>query len=466
MSGNIVFAAFAILFCVCLVSSQESNSTSQESNSTATSSIHQTCGETIRDSTGFILSPNYPLPYDPNTDCEYRIVVEEDRSILVRFAVFDVEYWGNCMNDRLVAYNGLSTGSLELGSFCGSFRPPDIISTSNKMLLKLVSDTSKQGFGFYASYTAISPQLAEPGSCGGVIRGITGKFNSPNFPKSYYPNDQTCVWHIKSDRSNHQVVLKFHKFHIEYSEGCAYDSVTVYGKSDDTEEIKSLGKFCKLSQIPDELVSSGNQMYVIFSSDSSGNNVGFSASYETREKITTTTAIPKTKEKPTKPLMTTTSIMTSRLSVVTSQEMEVVTEEDEGCGCYDATVAPCNSTYYAIFGRVGRVKARKGNQPLNVQVIVQKILKMPTGWSIKRKTRINLYFDCPECYPEFRSRGKIVMQGNTVQMDGQVIINPDMVNLYSRKEYKNTRRVVGRCGKKKKRRRRRNRGKRGGSRKI
>ena len=33
-------------------------------------------------------------------------------------------------------------------------------------------------------------------------------------------------------------MLKFHKFHIEYSEGCAYDSVTVYGKSDDTEEIK------------------------------------------------------------------------------------------------------------------------------------------------------------------------------------------------------------------------------------
>ena len=46
--------------------------------------------------------------------------------------------------------------------------------------------------------------------------------------------------------------------------------------------------------------------------------------------------------------MTTTSIMTSRLSVVTSQEMEVVTEEDEGCGCYDATVAPCNSTYYGL----------------------------------------------------------------------------------------------------------------------
>ena len=37
--------------------------------------------------------------------------------------------------------------------------------------------------------------------------------------------------------TNKKVVLKFGKFHIEYSEGCTYDSVTVYGKSDDSEEI-------------------------------------------------------------------------------------------------------------------------------------------------------------------------------------------------------------------------------------
>ena len=42
-----------------------------------------------------------------------------------------------------------------------------------------------------------------------------------------------------------------------------------------------LGKYCRTSEIPDEIVSEGNEMYVTFAADSSGNEVGFLAHYRT-----------------------------------------------------------------------------------------------------------------------------------------------------------------------------------------
>ena len=40
-----------------------------------------------------------------------------------------------------------------------------------------------------------------------------------------------------------------------------------------------LGKYCQTAEVPDEIVSDGNEMYVTFTADSSGNNVGFLAYY-------------------------------------------------------------------------------------------------------------------------------------------------------------------------------------------
>ena len=43
-----------------------------------------------------------------------------------------------------------------------------------------------------------------------------------------------------------------------------------------------LGKYCEASQIPKQIVARGNGMYVTFTSDSSGNDVGFGATYTSR----------------------------------------------------------------------------------------------------------------------------------------------------------------------------------------
>ena len=43
-----------------------------------------------------------------------------------------------------------------------------------------------------------------------------------------------------------------------------------------------LGRFCKFADVPDEILSEGNEMFITFATDSSGNDVGFLASYSTR----------------------------------------------------------------------------------------------------------------------------------------------------------------------------------------
>ena len=82
--------------------------------------------------------------------------------------IFDIERTRNCLYDKVEVFNGLTTSSVRLGTFCGSFRPGDIISTTNKMLLKLQSDDSKQAFGFVAIFNSISPTIA-----GMLIKQIT-----------------------------------------------------------------------------------------------------------------------------------------------------------------------------------------------------------------------------------------------------------------------------------------------------
>ena len=50
---------------------------------------------------------------------------------------------------------------------------------------------------------------------------------------------------------------------------------------------RSLGRYCQISQVPNEIVFNGNEMFVIFSTDSSGNDIGFSAEFLTQPRRTT-----------------------------------------------------------------------------------------------------------------------------------------------------------------------------------
>lgn len=76
---------------------------------------------------------------------------------MLTFRIFDLEADSLCRYDYLDVYNGHSNMVEKLGRFCGTFRPGALMSTSNTMMLDMVSDSATGGRGFVAYYQAGKP---------------------------------------------------------------------------------------------------------------------------------------------------------------------------------------------------------------------------------------------------------------------------------------------------------------------
>lgn len=92
-----------------------------------------------------------------------------------------------------------------------------------------------------------------------------------------YKHNAKCTWIIVAS-PGHVIQLAFSLFHLEGSSGCYFDSVSVYDGYPSTTADKPIGIFCGLN-IPPLILSTGNVLSVIFTSDDSNNGDGFSASY-------------------------------------------------------------------------------------------------------------------------------------------------------------------------------------------
>lgn len=78
---------------------------------------------------------------------------------MISFRLFDLEADPTCRYDYLDVYNGHSRLVQKLGRFCGTFRPGALISTSNTMMLEMVSDDGTGGRGFLAYFSAGKPHV-------------------------------------------------------------------------------------------------------------------------------------------------------------------------------------------------------------------------------------------------------------------------------------------------------------------
>lgn len=78
---------------------------------------------------------------------------------MLAFRLFDMEADPTCRYDYLDVYNGHSRLMQKLGRFCGTFRPGALISTSNTMMLEMVSDDGTGGRGFLAAFSAGKPHM-------------------------------------------------------------------------------------------------------------------------------------------------------------------------------------------------------------------------------------------------------------------------------------------------------------------
>uniref|UniRef100_A0A0K8R967 Putative procollagen c-endopeptidase enhancer n=1 Tax=Ixodes ricinus TaxID=34613 RepID=A0A0K8R967_IXORI len=111
-------------------------------------------------------------------------------------------------------------------------------------------------------------------SCVYNITAPFGQIFSPNYP-NIYPNSASCSWLIKTN-PDILISLVFNDFELEKDNKCISDYVSVYDGNDTNAPI--FGTYCG-NTAPAPILSSSDQIYMVFKSDSEVQGKGFSATY-------------------------------------------------------------------------------------------------------------------------------------------------------------------------------------------
>ncbi|XP_063111990.1 membrane frizzled-related protein isoform X2 [Cavia porcellus] len=268
------------------------------------------CGGLLPGPRGFFSSPNYPDPYPPNAHCMWHIQVATDHTIQLKIEALSMESVSSCLFDRLEISPEPDGPLLRV---CGKVPPPTLNTNTSRLRVTFVSDSSVEASGFQAWYQAVAPghgscaqdefpcdQLicllpesvcdgfancadgsdeancsATLSECGGNLTGLQGIFSTPNHLQQY-PQHQLCTWHI-SVPVGHRIELQFLNFSLDAQEGCKFDYVEVY-EIRGSGALSLLGRFCG-AEPPSHLISSSQELAVLFRTDHGFGGGGFSASY-------------------------------------------------------------------------------------------------------------------------------------------------------------------------------------------
>ncbi|XP_060950209.1 cubilin [Limanda limanda] len=228
---------------------------------------------------GQIASPLYPRTYPNNADYYWTITVEGDSYIQIRFLDMDIEDQYECYYDHLKIFDGSSVHYYPIGTFCGLDLPLVVRSSGSTVTLQFKSDSVIGGRGFLVEWSAVQdsgpPPTISPGSCGGMlIAGETpGFFYSPGWPEDYSLN-QECTWLIRSPDS----IVEFNILSLDMEDypSCFFDSLVIRDGATSISPV--LATVCGRDP-PGPLHSTGDSMFIHFSSDSSVSGRGFNASY-------------------------------------------------------------------------------------------------------------------------------------------------------------------------------------------
>ncbi|XP_074610173.1 cubilin-like [Acropora palmata] len=240
-------------------------------NASYTSQLEQGCGGFLSNTSGSISSPRFPeYPYPNSLQCDWIITLPSGKFIRVEFSS-DYEVEVNCGTececvDRLELWDGPEFNETRVGSFCLSI-PPLLVSKSNRMRLRFITNGEGRFKGFGLSYTtSITP------GCGGDITGDKGVILSPNFPESF-PAFSDCVWRILAPADRY-ISFRFEEFtgiNGTNSE-CSVDSVEV--REGFTREGKLQGRYC-MQNVPPVIVIKGNELFIHFQERGGTNTISF-----------------------------------------------------------------------------------------------------------------------------------------------------------------------------------------------
>uniref|UniRef100_A0A7N6FBD4 CUB and Sushi multiple domains 3a n=1 Tax=Anabas testudineus TaxID=64144 RepID=A0A7N6FBD4_ANATE len=283
------------------------------------------CGGSFKgESTGRILSPGYPFPYDNNLRCTWTIEVSSGNIVSLQFLAFDTE----ASHDILKVWDGPPENEMSLKEISGSLLPEGIHSTLNIVTIQFETDfyITKSGFAIDFS-SSLATACRDPGipmngsrngegrepgdsvtfscdpgyelqgesritciqvenryywqpsppsciaPCGGNVTGSSGFILSPNYPHPY-PHSKDCDWLI-AVHSDYVISLAFISFSIEPN----YDFLYIYDGPDSSAHL--IGSF-QDSKLPEKIESTSNFMYLAFRSDGSVSYTGFHLEYKAK----------------------------------------------------------------------------------------------------------------------------------------------------------------------------------------
>ncbi len=214
-------------------------------------------------SSGTITDGSGLADYGNNLNCSWLIAPPGADQITIDFTQFDTE----AEFDTVFVYDGPTENDEVLMTWWGNFLPPQITSTNGAVLIKFTSDDNVTASGWSANYSSSGSP-----SCDGlnVLSDIAGYIDDGSGFSSY-GNNQECYWLIAPPCAS-SVTLSFSAFDTE--EG--FDGLIIYDGI--TEDATELAVFSG-SNIPNDITSSTGEMLLIFVSDHTVTNQGFSASY-------------------------------------------------------------------------------------------------------------------------------------------------------------------------------------------
>eukprot|EP00094_Tigriopus_californicus_P007480 TCALIF_07202-PA protein Name:"Similar to CUBN Cubilin (Canis familiaris)" AED:0.20 eAED:0.21 QI:0/0.76/0.57/0.97/0.85/0.88/35/0/3998 len=186
------------------------------------------CGGTIytrRSDEVQIESPEYPQPYAPNLDCEWKVVGPEGHYLIFSFVTLDLPVASNCSNfDYVRVHEENNSTHTNLATLCGS--RPSMVETygsvANLIFHSNGNNNNRDKTGFIVRVNASTEE------CGGVLQGDSGVIESPGYPNGY-AHHLYCSWTIKAPLGR-SVSLQFEDLDLERPRGdeCPFDKLLTY----------------------------------------------------------------------------------------------------------------------------------------------------------------------------------------------------------------------------------------------
>ncbi|OXU20544.1 hypothetical protein TSAR_014165, partial [Trichomalopsis sarcophagae] len=228
------------------------------------------CGGHFYAESGSIRSPNYPERYPKNKECVWIIEAKNKYLISLSAISFEIELSPNCAYDYLEIRSGSQENSPLLGRFCGKTINQEIVSMTNQMYIKFVSDSSLQDAGFELDWHSTKT------GCGGSLRTSSGSIMSPNYPQNYY-HRAACTWDIRVAAGS-AIQITFIDFDIEDHIKCGFDYLEISDVINGY--VQNPRRYCG-STSPPNIVTDSNHIKITFRTDVLTNSRGFHLRYTT-----------------------------------------------------------------------------------------------------------------------------------------------------------------------------------------